>query len=220
MKFGLFPEGLYQCGASAHPSQGSASGAGQLGEVFWTQIGQFMLLAVAPDVFNRIELRSVSRQVVQVDLATQVGNKLPHQAAAMNRQPVPDDQELGTDVPLQVFQKLDDLRGFNASRKQPEIKAPDGNSGHGRKAFPVERILQHGSLAPGSPRANPVGSLAQTAFVHKHYSAPLLLGFFFNSGQRTRFQRLMADSLRWLARPVGLWQLQPKSRKIRHTCPG
>src|SRR5690242_13197700 len=119
-----------------------------------------------------------------------------------------------------MFQKLDHLRSFDASRKESEIEAPEGNSGDRRKAFPVEGILQHGSFTARSPSANPVRSLAQTALVHKHYGALLLLGFFFISGQRTCFQRRMATSSRWMARPIGRWQLQPKERKIRHTCPG
>src|SRR5690242_2001528 len=179
-----------------------------------------MLFAVTPDIFYRIEFRSISRQILQMDLTTQASNKFPHQTTAMSRQSIPYDQQFRTDVPLQMLQKLDHLRAFDASRKEPEIEAPDSNSGDRRKAFPVKGILQHGSFAARSPSANPVGAFAQTALIHKHYSAPLLLGFFFNSGQRTCFQRRMATSSRWMARPVGRWQLQPRERKIRHTCPG
>ena len=63
-------------------------------------------------------------------------------------------------------------------------------------------------------------SFAQTALVHKYYDSTLLERFFFISGQRTRFQRWIAGSSRWVARPTGRWQLQPKERKIRQTCPG
>ena len=179
-----------------------------------------MLLAVTPDVFHRVEFRSVGGQILQVDLASQAGYKFMHQSTAMHRQPIPNDQELGADVPLKVLQELDDLRCFDAPGKQPEIKAPDGDSRDRRKALPVERVLQYGSFAARRPGANAVRPLAQTALVHKYYGALLPQGFFLSSGQRTRFQRRIAGSSRCVARPVGRWQLQPKERSIRHTCPG
>ena len=179
-----------------------------------------MLLAVAPDVFHRIEFRRVSRQKLQLNGLALRGDKLPHQPAAMNGQAVPNDRQPTANVPLQVFEKLDHLRGLDATRKEPEIEIPDRDARHSGKALPVERVLEHGCLAARSPGANPVRSLAQTAFVHKHYRSPLLARFFLISGQRRRFHRWMAGSLRWMARPTGRWQLQFSERKIRHTCPG
>jgi len=192
----------------------------QLGEVFWAQIGQLMLFAVAPDVFHRVKFRRVSRQKLQMDLPILSGYKVAHPATAVDGQPVPDDQQLGTNVPLEVFQKLDDLRSLDAPGEQSKVEVPDRDPRHGRKALPVERILQDRSLATRSPSADPVRAFAQTALVHKNYGALLVQGLFFNSGQRTLFQRRMAGSSRWMARPVGRWQLQPKERNIRQTCPG
>lgn len=179
-----------------------------------------MLLAVAPNVFNRIEFRRIGRQKLQLNCTTLPGDKLPYQSAAMDGQSVPDDGQAAADVPLKMFQELDDLRRFDAAGEKPKIKVPDRDPGHSRETLPVEGVLQHGSLAARSPGAHPVRPLAQTALVHKHYGSMLLERFFFISGQRTRFHRWMAGSSRWVARPTGRWQLQPKERKIRHTCPG
>jgi len=179
-----------------------------------------MLFAVAPDVFHRVKFRRVSRQKLQMDLPILSGYKVAHPATAVDGQPVPDDQQLGTNVPLEVFQKLDDLRSLDAPGEQSKVEVPDRDPRHGRKALPVERILQDRSLATRSPSADPVRAFAQTALVHKNYGALLVQGLFFNSGQRTLFQRRMAGSSRWMARPVGRWQLQPKERNIRQTCPG
>jgi len=216
----LFPEGLDQLGAATHPSQGLAGGRAQLGKVFRAEVGQLMLFAVAPNVFHRIEFGRIRRQKFQLDGITLRGDKISHQTAAMNRQAVPNDGQPAANVPLQVFQKLDNLRGLDAAGKEPEIEVPDSDARHGRQAFPVERILQDGRLAARGPSAHSVRSLAQAAFVHKHYGSPLLERFFFISGQRRRFQRRMAVSSRWMARPTGRWQLQFNERKIRHTCPG
>lgn len=179
-----------------------------------------MLFAVAPDVFHGIEFWCIGRQKLQVDGSPLLGHKLPHQSAAMSGQAVPNHGQGTVNVLQQVFQKLDHLRGLDAPREKPEVEIPDGDAGDGRQAFPVERILQHRRLATWSPRADSMRSLAQTALVDKHYGSGLLEGFFFISGQRTRFHRWMAGSSRWVARPTGRWQLQPNERNIRQTCPG
>jgi hypothetical protein len=123
-------------------------------------------------------------------------------------------------VLLEVFQKLDHLRGLDAADKKAEVKIPNGDACHGRKTLPVEGILQHGSLAPWRPGSDSMRPLTQSAFVHKDYGSALLARFFLISGQRTRFHCRIAGSSRWVARPTGRWQLQPKERKIRQTCPG
>src|SRR5947209_1128500 len=179
-----------------------------------------MLFAITPDIFHRVELWGVCRQILKVDRATQAGDKVPHQTATVSRQPVPNHQQLGTDVPLQMPQEFDDLRAFDAAGKQPEIEAPDGNASYSREAFPVKGILQHGSFAAWGPSSHAVGTFTQAALVDKYYSALLLLGFFFISGQRTRFHRRMAASLRCVARTMGRWQIQPRQLNIRHTCAG
>src|SRR5215204_1302770 len=179
-----------------------------------------MVLAVSPDVFHWIELWRISGQTLQMDGAALLINILVHQPAAVRRQTIPDDRQPAADVLLEVFQELDHLRSLDAAGEESEIEIPNGDACHGRKTLPVERILQHRSLATRSPGSNPVWPLAQTAFVHKNYGSVLLERFFFISGQRTRFHCKIAGSSRCVARPTGRWQLQPRERNIRQTCPG
>jgi len=179
-----------------------------------------MLLAVAPDVFHGIELRRVCRQKLQLDMAIQSSDKITHHPAAMHRQSVPNNGQPAADMSPEVSKELDYLGSFDAPREEPEVEVPHSNASHGRETFPVEGVLQHWSLAAGRPGSNPVRTLAQTALVDKHYRTTLLERFFFISGQRTRFHRRIAGSSRWMARPVGLWQLQPSDCNIRQTCPG
>jgi len=94
------------------------------------------------------------------------------------------------------------------------------STSHRGQGFPIEVILQHGSLASRCPGSATMGSLAQSAFVDEDDDEPLFLGFFLISGQRLRFHCAMARSSRSRARPVGRWQLQPSCRSSRHTCPG
>lgn len=179
-----------------------------------------MLLAVAPNVFNRIELRRVGWQKFQFDSAPLAADKLAHQPASMDRKAIPDDRQFAANVALKMFQKFNYLWRLDTAGEKPEVEIPDRNARHGRKTFPVEGILEHRGLAARRPGADSVRSFAQAAFVHKHYGSALLERFFFISGQRTRFQPWIAASSRWVARPTGRWQLQPKERRIRHTCPG
>lgn len=179
-----------------------------------------MLLAISPDVFDRIKFRCIGWQTLQMNVAVLLGNVFPDQPAAVRGQTIPDDRQLAANVQLEVFEKLDHLRSLDAAGEEAEVEIPDGDAGHGRKTLPVEGILQHRSLAPRRPGSDPMGPLAQSAFVHKDYGSALLERFFFISGQRTRFHRRIAGSSRCVARPTGRWQLQPKECKIRQTCPG
>ncbi len=147
-------------------------------------------------------------------------NIVPHQAAAMDGRSIPNDQQLAANAPLEMLQKLYDLRAFDRAGVELEIKIPDGQSRNDREAFPVKVVLQHRSLAPWRPSSDPMRPLAQSAFVHKYYGSTLLERFFFISGQRTRFHCRIAGSSRCVARPTGRWQLQPRECKIRQTCPG
>jgi len=219
-QFGLFPEGFHQRWPATHPPQRLACGSAELGKILRAEIGKFVLFAISPDIFDRIQFRRIGWQTLQMDVTVLLRNIIPDQAAAVRGQTVPDDRKPPANVLLEVLEKLDHLRGLDAAGEEPKVEIPNGDACDGRKTVPVEGILQHRSLAPWSPGSDPMGSLAQAAFVHKHYGPALLERFFFISGQRTRFHCRIAGSSRCVARPTGRWQLQPKARKIRQTCPG
>jgi len=176
-----------------------------------------MMFPITPDVLDRIELRRVSRQVLKLDPAALVGDKLSHQSAAMGLRAIPDHQQLARQVAQQVPEEVHHLGGANSVLVEPEIEVPPGDAGRDRKHFPVEVILQHRSLSAWGPGAHPMRPLAQPALVDEDDGTPLAEGFFLIRGQRTRFQYRMASSSRSSAFPVGLWQLQPSWRRMRHT---
>ncbi len=147
-------------------------------------------------------------------------HKIPHRAAAMARQSVPDDQQLAGDMTQQMRKEQDDLRAADGSRKQSEVEVPPGHPGHRRQGLPVEVILQHRRLPFRRPGAAAVWALAQSAFVDENDRAPLVLGFFLISGQRFCFHCRIFSSFRSRARPAGRWQLHPNCRKMRQTWPG
>jgi hypothetical protein len=218
-QFGLLPEGFDQGSAATHAPEGVACVPAQLGEGLRAEVGQLMLFAVAPDVLNRIELGSVGGQELDVDRPLLCGDIIPDQTAAMGREPVSDDRQFARKMPAQMAQETHHLRCLDGTGKELEIEVPNRDPGDGREAFPVERILQHRSLPTRGPSPYPVRALTQAALIHEHYGAALLTGFFFIAGHRTCFQRWIAGSFLWVARPVGRWQLHPKERRIRQTWP-
>lgn len=142
------------------------------------------------------------------------------QKTAMNRRAIPQHKNFSAHMPLEMAQKLDDLKAFDAAGVDLEVEPPPGQTADDRKTFPIEGLLQHRRLSAWSPGARPRGTCAQSAFVDEDDRSPLLAGLFFNAGQVVRFQRRIAGSLRSTARRSGRWQLKPLSPNKRQTWPG
>ena len=160
---------------------------GQLPEVGRAEVRQFVLLPVGPQILDRVEFRRIARKIFQPQTSALLLYELPHRAAAMTGQSVPNDQQLAGNVPQQVREKLDDLRAADRSRKQPEIEVPPRHPRYRRQGLPVEVILQNRRLSARRPSAAAMGALAQSAFVDEDEGPAFVFGLFFNSGQRCRF---------------------------------
>jgi hypothetical protein len=173
---------------------------------------------MSKDVFTGIQFRRISWKIFQLDTAVLSLNEKLHQGASMCRQSIPDDQQRSGNVAQQVSQEFNQLGSFDGSFKQTKVKVPPADPCHQGQHLPVEVVLQHRSLAFRRPGTAAVRTLTQPAFVDEDDRPPFTFGVFFNSGQRTRFQRRIPVSSRSKAFPVGRWQLQPKSPRIRHTC--
>lgn len=175
------------------------------------------MFPVSPQVFYRVQLRSIGWQKLQLQASLQAGHVLPNQCAAVSPQAVPDYQQLAFDMAQQVFEKLNYLRPPNRSGKQTKVKMPPTHPGNSRKPFPVEMILQHRGLPTGSPRPIAIGPFRYPAFIDKHYGLPPRGSVFFNVGQRLRFQWRIFSSSFSKACDLGRWQLQPNCRRILQT---
>src|SRR4030081_2243656 len=134
----------------------------------------------------------------------------------MTGQAVPNDQQLIRQMTHQMSEELDHLRTLDGAGKEPKVKVPPRHPCHCRQSFPVEVVLQHRILSPRRPGAAAMGPLAEPALVDENYDPALIFGLFFNSGQRSFFQRWMALSSRSRARPADRWKLHPSRRRIFH----
>jgi hypothetical protein len=182
-----------------------------------TQVREFVVLPVAPDVLHRIQLRRVAGQRLQRDAAALGPHVLLDDATAVRGEPVPDHEELAAQMAPQVAEEVDDLRPFDRSREEPEVETPPRDARDRREQVPVEVVLEDWCLPTRGPRATAVWSFRQPALVDEDDRLPLRGSVFFSVGQRARFQRRIAASSRSSARPVGRWQLQPSCLRSRQT---
>jgi hypothetical protein len=184
--------------------------AGELPEITGSEIGQFVLFPIGPQVFDGVEFGSIGREAFNPEFPAQVGNVLAHDLGAVDGGAVPDNEQAAGKVALEMIEELDDLRTFDAALEKSEVTVPEGDPCYGGKVVPTEGVEQQRGLPLGRPRPHAVGLLRQPAFVDKDDDAPFGAGLFFNAGQVFFFQAAMAASSRSMARPIGFWQLQPR----------
>ena len=131
----------------------------QFGEVLGTEVGQFVMLPMRPEVFDRVELGCIGWQVLQVDGALLALDILAHQPTAMCLEPIPDDQKFSVvQMSPQRFEEGDDLRRPYRALHQFEVDVPEANACDRRQLFPGEAVLQHWRLTFRRPSAHSMRS--------------------------------------------------------------
>src|SRR6516162_3701027 len=211
------PEGADQRWTPPHAPQGTVRVMTELGKIARAEVGQLVMLPVAPEVLHRIEFRRVGRQLLDRQPAPLRGDELLDRVSAMRRQSVPYDHEPTRQMPQQMAEEIDYLGAADGAAIEPEVEIPPSDPGRRRHHLPGEVILQHRSLSAWRPGPHPMRTFAQSALVDEDDGSPLAERFFLSCGQRYFFQYRIACSSRSSARPVGRWQLQLSLRKMRQT---
>ena len=80
------------------------------------------MLLPSRDVFHRVELRGIGRQKLDLDVPLGEFDELPHQAAAVGWQSIPDNQQRLVDVTQQCFEKVDHLGLADRAGIEPEVE--------------------------------------------------------------------------------------------------
>lgn len=216
----LFPEGPHQGDAALGATELAASLVSELCPIARAEVGQGMMFEMSPNVFGRVEFWSVGGESCNGQVPVGLIDELLHQAAAMGRKSIPDNEEGSADLSSQVSEEIDHLWRANTTPVEPKVEAPPCDTGHHRQFSPVERKVQLRRLPPGGPCAPQRRLLTQPAFVNEDKGAALAAGLFFSAGHVWRFQRAMAFSSRSVARPVGRWQLHPMRARTFQRCAG
>src|SRR5262245_4782618 len=94
----------------------------ELAKVVGAQVGQCVLLPIAPQIFDRVEFGRVGRQVLEVNAAMLGAHEVLDESTAMLAQTVPDNQQLARQSRLQLPEEVDYLRTADRSRVQAEVE--------------------------------------------------------------------------------------------------
>jgi hypothetical protein len=198
------------------------------GEGRRTHVRQFPALEVAPDQFDRVQLRGVARQTLDAQPCSLLRQVPGHPSTLMSRQPVPDQDDrllpqVAFEVPQEGDQRAIGVAAWLRLKEEPSpapIPSEGQRAGH-RQALPAAAHMgQDGRFAPGRPRSADDGLLREAAFVLEDDPGPAAPGVFFSCRQRRVFQVLIAGSFRSRARRVGRCSDQPSPRSSRQTWPG
>jgi len=143
----------------------------------------------------------------------------------MSPQPVPDQDQRGTDLPAQLAQEVEDLGcgdiglGMEAE-VQVDLIAAWGHTQSGDDGEPLvaaRALGQKRSMAAGRPTSSDKGGHPKAGFVQENEAGSQAGGFFLTRGHSCLTQRWTSASSRSTARRCGFCGLQPRSRRRRPT---
>src|SRR5919106_4754084 len=194
----------------------------QVGNTLTTQVLQFHPFQVVPDSLSRIQLWCIPWELLQMNpVGRTLAQVLFHHPATVDGSPIPEHQQLASNVTHQVLQEPHYLCSAVGSLLHHQVQlAFRSNAAHGRKVLSAQGGTDNGSLTQGSVGAHLSRQQVEPRLVHKDQGPSFFYGLFLIWGQRSSFQRRMASSFRWVARWIGFWLLQPQAFKMRPTWEG
>jgi hypothetical protein len=189
------------------------------------EVGQGITLGIAPDQFDRIELRSIRRQQVGTYIAAMIGKPTGDGFETMGAQTVPDQGERYAQRTTQYFEEGQDrLAIVIGIGLEPEIAAypmpvrRDDQGADDRDLTPRAATLpQSGGVAARRPTVPTQWPHQEPGFVDEDDRRAAMAGVFFTCGQVSCAQRWIAASSRSTAWRAGSCGLQPKSCNSRPT---
>ena len=124
-QFSLVEEGGNELGPP-RPTPDSLEGLArevvEFPNVSGTEVGQFVLLPIAPQILDRIEFGSVGGQPLNVQPGGVLLKEVLDQPAAMHRRAVPDQQDPAGQLAMQLAEETDDLGTLDGTGMQLEIE--------------------------------------------------------------------------------------------------
>lgn len=200
-------------------------GAGLIGEfvdIEERRIGQGIVLEVAPQVFDRIELGCIGRQEDGSDMGVGSQEGLDD-AGTVCLQPIPDQDPWRVQLTVELAEERADGDGVEIGmRVEPEIKLHSiarwrhTQRGNDRDLLVRPRTLFEDRCdAARMPGTSYQRRHQQARFVDEHEISSQARGVFFTRGQSLLAHRLIAASSRSTARRVGFCGLHPMPRSSR-----
>ena len=195
----------------SQPTGGETKLPAQLGQVGAAQVPEFDPLEVSPDALVRVEIWGVAWKALQVDAPSSAARQVVlDDLGPVNGRAIPDDRERSRDMKQQVIEEPNDVLTLVGPVLDTQVQvAARGDGADGREVIPCEWHLEDGGLTPGGVGPHHRGQEVEAALVYPEDGPAFLLGLFLTSGHRSLIHSWMASSLRWAARLVGFWLLQP-----------
>ena len=196
-------------------AQAARQGAAQLRNIVRLTVCQWMRHGM-PWRFDRVQLRRVRGQLLQVQTRVVVAERL-QPLGVVDRRTGPDDDDVAAKMFKQVAEKVLNLIAREVLFVKPEVESEplafwtDRQATDDRDPGVVVAIADDGGLThprPGTPNG---GNQHEARFVGKDDVRTQPRGVFFTRGQSLRFHGSIRTSSRSSARLSGFWQLKPKS---------
>ena len=196
----------------------------ELLDVVRSSIGQWMF-GVVPRGLNRVELRSVGGQALEMQtrIACAQGGQVGVRAGRVDRGTVPNYDDVPAKMAEQVPEKVVDLLVGDILRMQAEVQTQAfafgayGQATDDGDARVIVAVPNDGGLSNRRPGAPNGGNQHEAGFVGKDDMGTQPRSVFFTRGQSRRFHCSMRFSSRSMARRSGFWQLKPRSCRSRAT---
>lgn len=187
----VFQERFSQAGTMADPAGCFARLSTDGIEVLADELGHVGSGQVTPEVFDRVELRCVRRQILCDEPRRLLRDPCLNLAAAMGRQPIPQQDGFSSaKVSLERLQIRQDLRLLHRAGLKPQTQADaagcrsSDQTGDCRQTLPVERRDQDRSLTTSCPGSTHAGTLRKPAFIQENQQGIGFASLFLIRGQR------------------------------------
>ena len=166
-------------GAPTQAADGQLQLPAQFVEVRTAAVLQLDALAVVPDALVGIEVRRIGRELGEVEARGGArGEEVLHGLPAVDRCPVPDHQQLASNLAEQLAEERDHVWSPPRFILDMGKELPGrGDSTDHRKMVAGERRAQHRRLAAGGVGAGNKWQRVEAGFVSEQERAALRLGF-------------------------------------------
>lgn len=200
----------------------SESGLSQDVGVGGSVVRQGVELHMAPDRFDRVEFRRVSREILAVQ-PRMAPKEAFHRRGFVDVEIVPDEDDVSTEMAEEVPQEEDhpfgvdiQIGGQGKVKSDPVTPGRDRDDCDDRYLLPVaSSLVEDWRLSARCPGSTDQRRQKQPAFVEENEVGVQPPGVFFIRGQSFLTHRRMASSSRSRARRSGFCGLQPRERRRR-----
>ena len=212
--------------ATLHGVGSAACSVGQGGKIEGGIIRQGIGFEVGPQVFDRIELRSVRRKVLQMCGTRQ--DAFVDEPALVGLEAIPDEYDGRVQLMLKMLEEIHGALGVDVGiRMESKVQrnsipfGQDAYCGDGRNLLMrTATLVQHRCVPPQAPGTAHQWGHEHPGFVEENDGGSQARGVFFTRGQSCSIQARMRSSSRSTARRVGFWGENPKPCSRRLTCAG